>query len=317
MTPSQQDGTAEILALGERLRTWGDFGDDDEKGALNHITAEHRVAAARLVQRGAVFSLALLITDGTGPMGTNPVGRFNPLHHMTATGDRTGPLDMGAGTDFTDDVLVIGCHSTTHWDALSHIYYGDTLYNGFPASDVGPRGATHMGIDKVHGDFVGRGILLDLPRFKGLTALEPGYAIVPDELTACAEHHGVTIGAGDILLIRTGALTRVRNNDWKDFHATPRPGLHYSTVEWMVNHRIAAVAADNNGVEAPSTLRGVRNPLHMLALRDAGIHLGEFWNLESLAEDCAQDGRYECMLVAQPLRIEGGVGSPLNPLAFK
>jgi len=313
----QQDGPAEIRNQGERLRTWGTFGEGDEKGALNYITAEHRIRAAQLVRRGAVFSLALLITDGKGPMGHNPIGRFNPLHHMTATGQESGPLDMGATADFTDDVLVIGCHSTTHWDALSHIYYGDRLYNGFPASDVGSEGATRVGIDKVHEDFVGRGVLLDLARYQGVEALEPGYAIKPEELTACAERQGVTVGEGDILLIRTGALTRVEGTDWSGFHAAPRPGLHYSAVEWMVDRRVAAVAADNNGVEAPSTLPGVRNPLHMLALRDAGIHLGEFWNLEDLGTDCADDGNYEFMLIAQPLRIAGGVGSPLNPLAIK
>jgi kynurenine formamidase len=316
-TTEQQDGPAEIFALGERLRTWDQFGEGDEKGALNYITAADRVRAAQLVRRGAVFSLAVPITDGTGPMGHNPVGRFNPIHHMTATGDQSGPLEMGATTDFTDDVLVIGCHSTTHWDALSHIYYGDQLYNGFPAADVGKRGAVHVGIDKVHQDFVGRGVLLDLPRFKDVVSLEPGYAVGPDELEACALSQAVEIAQGDILLIRTGALTRLTDGDWAGFHAAPRPGLHYSAVEWLVNRKIAAVAADNNGVEAPSTLPGVRNPLHMLALRDAGIHLGEFWNLEELAADCAQDRRYEFLLVAQPLRIEGGVGSPVNPLALK
>jgi kynurenine formamidase len=312
-----KDGPAEIFALGDRLRTWNQFGGDDEKGALNYITAEHRIRAAGLVRRGAVFSLALPITDNQGPMRHNAIGRFNPLHHMTATGDVTGPLDMGAGTDFTDDMLVIGCHASTHWDALSHIYYGEQLYNGFPASDVGPNGAEHMGIEKVHEDLVGRGVLLDIPRSAGLETLEPGYAVTPEELDACASKHGVEIGQGDIVLVRTGTLTRVKGDDWEGFHASPRPGLHYSTVEWMVERKVAAVAVDNGAVEAPSTLPGVRNPLHMLALRDAGIHLGEFWNLEELAVDCAEDGVYEFMLAAQPLRIVGGVGSPLNPLALK
>jgi kynurenine formamidase len=313
----QQSGPDQIFALGDRLRTWEEFGEGDERGALNHITAAHRISAAGLVKRGAVFSLALPISDGKGPMGHNVVGRFNPLHHMTATGDQAGPLDMGATTDFTDDVLVIGTHATTHWDALAHIYYGDRLYGGFPASDVGPRGASHAGIDKVHADFVGRGVLLDLPRFKGVTTLEAGYGIGPDELDACAAHQGIQVEQGDIVLIRTGAMTRVDGEDWTAFHATPRPGLHYSTVEWMVTRKVAAVAADNHGVECPSELPGVRNPLHMLALRDAGVHLGEFWFLEELAEDCAADRRYEFLLTAPALRIVGGVGSPINPLAMK
>lgn len=97
----------------------------------------------------------------------------------------------------------------------------------------------------------------------------------------------------------------------------PRPGLHYTTAEWLGRRGVAAVAADNNGVEAPTPLPGVRNPLHMVALRDMGIHLGEFWNLEELADDCAADGVYEFMLVAQPMPIEGAAGSPVNPIAIK
>jgi kynurenine formamidase len=314
---SEQDGPRHIWSTGERLSTWGAHGPDDEKGSLNHITAEHRVAAARLVRRGVVFSLAVPIKNGTGPMGHNPVGRFNPLHHMTATGDTRGPLDMGAGADFSDDVLVIGCHATTHWDALSHVYYGDRLYNGYSASDVDATGARRNGIDKVHSEFVSRGVLLDVARSKSVDVLPAGYAITPEDLTICAERQGVEVGAGDIVLVRTGALGHVAGDDWSAFHAHPRPGLHYSTAEWMLEHRVAAVAADNSGVEAPSTLEGVRNPLHMLALRDLGVHLGEYWYLEELADDCASDGRFDFMLVAQPLRIHGGVGSPINPLAIK
>lgn len=311
------DGPREIWELGERLSTWGDHGAEDEKGALNHITPQHRVDAARLVERGAVFSLAVPIKNGTGPMGINPVGRFNPLHHMTATGDVEGTLQMGATADFTDDVLVMGPHTTTHWDALCHVYYGDKLYNGFAAAEVDATGARRDGIDKVHDQFVARGVLLDMARFKGVEVLESGYAVTPGELDACAAQHGVEVRPGDILLVRTGAMSLVDGDDWSAFHAKPRPGLHYSVAEWLRDRRVAAVAADNNGVEPPSTLDGVRNPLHMLALRDLGVHLGEFWDLEELAEDCAQDGRYEFMLVAQPLRIHGGVGSPVNPLAIK
>jgi kynurenine formamidase len=316
-TTPNQDAPTMIKELGERLTTWGDFGPDDEKGAVNLITDEHRRKAAGLVRRGKVISLALPIRDRQGPMGVNAIGRFNPMHHMTKTASESGPITMGAETDFTDDMLVIGCHSTTHWDALSHIYYEGKLYNGASADGVDESGSSHSDIDAVHEDLVGRGVLLDLARHLGVEELEPGYAVTPEELTACAEKQGVEVGQGDILLIRTGVLNRVDGDDWSAFHAAPRPGLHYTTVEWMKDRGVAAAAADNNGVEAPSTLDGVRNPLHMLALRDVGIHLGEFWDLEELAADCAADGVYEFLLAAQPLRIDGGVGSPVNPLAIK
>lgn len=120
-----------------------------------------------------------------------------------------------------------------------------------------------------------------------------------------------------MLLIRTGAMSTVVDDDWSSFYAQPRAGLHYTAARWLGERKIAAVAADNHGIECPSDLPGVRNPFHMVALRDMGISLGEFWRLDPLAEDCAADGVYEFLLVAPPLRVEGGAGSPVTPLAIK
>lgn len=310
-------GPEDIFAAGRQLSNWGAWGPDDEKGALNHITAEHRVRAARLVRRGAVFSLALPIKDGSGPMLPYPAGRFNSVHRMTVTGDTRGPLDMGAGTDFTDDMIMMGCQSSTQWDALCHVYYDEKLYNGYPSSSVSNSGAARNSIDKVHTDMVARGVLLDVPRYLGVDALDPGYAVTADELDACAQKQGVEVTDGDVVLFRTGFQKHVRKDDWSYYHELSRPGLHWSTAEWIKDRRIAAIAGDNPAVEAESDVPGVRSPFHMLVLRDMGVHIGEFWQFDELAADCAQDGVYEAMLVAQPLRIEGGAGSPINPLAIK
>jgi kynurenine formamidase len=311
------DAAAQIWAHGDRLRTWGRWGDDDESGALNEITAAHVVRAAALVRRGAVFSLALPIRSGQGPMrGT--ASRFNPLHHMTITGANDGAsFSLGADAGITDDVLVMGCQSTTQWDALCHVYYRGRMYNGFAADTVTTQGAAHNGIGRSHDRFVGRGVLLDLPAAFAVDRLEPGYAISADDLDACAAAHGVQVDPGDLLVIRTGAMTAVSGDDWSGFYAQPRPGLHHDTADWLGDHRVAAVAADNNGVEAPSPLPGVRSPLHMLAIRDMGIHLGEFWYLEDLADDCRLDQVYEFLLIAQAMPIDGGAGSPVNPIAIK
>lgn len=311
------DPTCEIRAYGARQRTWDRWGPEDEKGALNHITGQRRVAAAALVRRGAVFSLALPLRSGKGPV-TGLAGRFNPVHHMTVTGGSDGlHFDLGAGAGITDGVVIMGVQSGTHWDSLCHVHYDERMYNGFPVDGVGTAGAPRAGIDKASADFVGRGVLLDLPRLRGTTELEPGYAILAEDLEACAGAQGVEVRAGDMLLVRTGALTRVDGDDWSRFHAAPRAGLHHTTAEWLGRREVAAVAADNSGVEAPTTLPGVHRPLHMVAIRDMGIHLGEFWDLEALAADCAADGVYEFLLVAQPLPIEGAAGSPVNPLAIK
>jgi kynurenine formamidase len=226
-------------------------------------------------------------------------------------------MKLGGSTDFTDDLLLMGCQTTTQWDALCHLYYDNLLYNGYPAETVSSEGARFAGIDKVHTDMVGRGVLLDFPRYFGIDVLEPGYGITGPELENCAKSHGVEIMTGDFLLVRTGLMSLVHGDDWTEYYKDPRPGLHYSATEWIAEKCVATVSTDTSGVEAFSELLEMTNPFHMVALRDMGVHLGEFWYLEELAEDCAADGVYEFMLVAQPLRIEGGAGSPLNPLAIK
>jgi kynurenine formamidase len=205
----------------------------------------------------------------------------------------------------------------TQWDALCHIFYGDRLYNGHPAGSVTSSGASRNGIDKVHADFVSRGVLLDVAREKAVGCLEPGYAIRSADLEAAEKAQGVAVGSGDILLVRTGQMSTVGDfANWSAFHGA-EAGLHWETAEWLHERQVAAVAADNSMVEASGVLEGVAIPFHMLALCNLGIHLGEFWYLEELAEDCAADGVWEFLLVAQALPIVGGTGTPVNPLALK
>jgi kynurenine formamidase len=311
-TPTVED----VKELGERLRRWGSWGPEDEKGALNFITPEKRLRAASLVKRGAVFSLALPIQSGNGPMRAGGT-RFNPMHFMTDTGESRGHTELGGDADFTDDVLVMPLQSTTQWDALCHVYYEDALYNGYPASTVTAHGASRNGIGLVHSEFIGRSVLLDIARFEAVDCLPSGHAITIEELDNCAAAQGVEIEEGDLILVRTGQMSQVDEfRDWSVFQG-PQAGLHFTVCEWLADHRIAAVAADNSMVEASGVVPGLRVPFHMIALRDMGVSLGEFWNLESLALDCAEDGVYEFMLIAQAMPIEGATGSPVNPIAMK
>lgn len=308
---------AEFEKLLESLKVWGKWGAEDERGALNYISDETRRKAAGLVRRGRRFSLALPLTNGQGPQ-TGLGGRTNPLHFMTATGcDPTGLVELGAGARYTDDFLAMTVQASTQWDALCHIYYDDTLYNGHPASCVTSAGASRNGIDKVHSDFMSRGVLLDVARSKGVDCLEPGTPITTQDLEACERAQGIEVERGDILLVRTGQMSKIGDfEDWSVFHGS-EAGLHYETAEWLSERCVAAVAADNSMVEASGVLEDVMIPFHMLALCNLGIHLGEFWYLEELAADCADDGVYEFMLVAQALPLTGGTGSPVNPLAVK
>lgn len=299
------------------LRNWGRWGADDERGALNYITETKRSQAAALVRRGRTFSLSIPVTNGMGPQ-IGAGGRVNPLHFMTATGcDPESPFDLGEGARYTDDYLALTVQGGTQWDALCHIYYGGELYNGHPASCVDSRGAKKNGIDKVHADLVSRGVLLDIARQKGVDQLGDGYAISVADLEQAEREQGVEVGEGDILVVRTGQMFDTQGfTDWSAYRR-PEPGLHWRTACWLNDRRVAAVAADNSMVEASDVLEGVWVPFHMLALSNLGIHLGEFWHLEELAADCADDGVWDFFLVAQALPITGGTGSPLNPLAIK
>jgi kynurenine formamidase len=308
-------GLAQVLELGHELSNWGRWGPDDERGALNHIGPEQRRRAAAAVRAGTTISLALPLADGVGPQ-TGFIKRNNAVHVVTYTGDDPAGLTMGGGAGFTDDTVTLSCQGSTQWDALSHLHYDGQLYNGAPARTVSAAGSARSGIDKVHADLVGRGVLLDVARHLGVDCCDPRQPILATDLDACAERQRVTIEVGDIVLVRTGSMTLVRDDDWTPFHRT-LPGLHHSVARWLAEHSIAAIAADNVQVEARSDIPGVVAPLHMLAIRDLGVHLGELWYLEELADACAADGAYDFLLAAQALPIVGGCGSPVNPVALR
>jgi kynurenine formamidase len=197
------------------------------------------------------------------------------------------------------------------------VYYDDRLYNGYDASNVDSNGAHKVGIDKTCSSYVSRGVLLDVARFHGVDCLDPTHRIDGDELDEVAAAQGVDIESGDIILVRTGVLAHyARTARWDVYHGS-HPGLHHRAALWLHDHEIAAVASDNGAVEGYDKQAMPAIPLHQLALRDMGLPLGETFNLEALAADCADDGVYECFLVAPALNITGAVGSPVNPLAMK
>ena len=320
--------------VADDVRNWGRWGEDDELGTLNLITADKVAQAAALVSRGKVFPLGVEF-GSSGPQGAFKY-RQNPTHVMTIDGgDANTLMEYGpkwlrnpgavqlssyskAGPmRFNDDMIIMPLQAATQWDALSHVYYEDRLYNDFPADSVTSLGAYYLGIDKVvDKGITSRGVLLDIVKLRGApTHCELGRPITPAELDDAARAQGVTVQPGDILLVRTGWWARfLQTGDG----AEPGAGLDWTCASWLHDHRVAAVAADNLMVENPvSGVDGVILPMHMLCLRDMGLMLGEYWNLNELAADCAADGRYEFQLVAPPLAVTGAVGSPVNPIAIK
>jgi kynurenine formamidase len=321
--------------VADDVRNWGRWGDQDELGTLNLITAEKVAQAASLVTEGKVFPLGVDF-GSSGPQGAFHY-RQNPVHVMTIDGgdEKTlreyGPkwlcnpsaVQLSGYSEagpmrFNDDMIIMPLQAATQWDALSHVYYEDKLYNGFPATSVSSLGAYYLGIDKVDvKGITSRGLLLDLVKLRGADTYldDVERPVTPAELDEAARAQGVEVQPGDIVLVRTGWWARfLANGDG----AEPGAGLDWTCASWLHDHRVAAVAADNLMVENPvSGVDGTILPMHMLCLRDMGMMFGEYWDLTALAEDCAADGRYDFQLVAPPLSVTGGVGSPINPIAIK
>jgi kynurenine formamidase len=310
---------SDLVRIAERYRTWGRWGPNDERGSANFVTASTVAAAARLVRKGAVFSLAIPM-DRDGPQ-SGRTARVNPQHMMIKHGgDMLANWSQAQhGMQFTDDSVYMALQCATQWDALSHVFYDGTTYNGRGPESVTSAGAQHNSITAVRDRAVGRGVLLDVARHYGVPWLEPGDAIQDTDLQQCARSQKVEVGEGDFVLVRTGHLKRRRQEPgWADYVAGPAPGLGLGACDYLCPRRITAAATDTWGAEViPHETAGAKFPVHVVLLVNAGILIGEIWDLEDLAEDCAADGVYEFMLTAAPLTITGAVGSPINPIAIK
>ncbi|HZT75573.1 MAG TPA: cyclase family protein [Vicinamibacterales bacterium] len=308
-----------VRETGKRLRNWGKWGPDDERGTLNYITPDVIAKAAGLVKRGAVFSLAIPF-NAKGPQVNQP-RRFNPIHRMMITGPdcTTGAIPFPGGVGFSDDMVIMPLQCATQWDALSHCFEDGVMWNGYSANEVSSRGAKRNGIDKVSSGIVSRGVLLDIPRAKGLRWLEPGYGITADDLDRAIAAQRVEVRTGDVLLVRTGHMTLCKDRgDWGTYAGGDAPGLSFYTADWVQQRQVAAVATDTWGMEVrPNEFPNTYQPLHQVFIPNMGLTIGEIFNLDDLAADCANDGIYECFFVAPPLPITGAVGSPINPLAIK
>jgi kynurenine formamidase len=307
-------GAERLRAIAEKVSNWGRWGPEDERGTLNFITPDVVRRAAGCVRRGTVFSLGLRFGVDGPQIGQG--GRVNPIHLMSAV---DGPLGADPeGPRYADDFVTMPLQCATQWDSLAHVFYGGRLYNGFPSTTVSAAGAARDGIDKVGAGIVSRGVLLDVARVRGVERLAPGQAITPADLEAAERAQGVRAGTGDVLLVRTGHLAVFTRDGDRTGYMKQMPGLGLACVEWLHARELAAVASDTSAVEViPFEDPALALPVHALCIRDVGLTLGEMFDLDELAADCARDGAWEFLFSAPPLKVTGGVGSPLNPLAVK
>jgi kynurenine formamidase len=303
----------------EKCKNWGKWGPDDQIGTLNYVQPEDIINASKLVRKGRTFSLALDF-DSKGPQKGLWGNRWNPIHTMLATGtDAVAGLQDAGGLRFADDAVSLPLQCGTQWDALAHIFYDDTMWNGYDARLVDSSGASKNGIHKTRSSMVGRGVLLDVARFLGLEYIEDGMAITVDDLDKCAAAQGVEIKRGDFVIVRTGQMEeRLRIGDWGGYAGGDAPGLAFETCHWIHDKEIAAICTDTWGCEVrPNETTEASQPWHWVVIPMIGISMGEIFYLKDLADDCAADKVYEFLFSAPPLPITGAVGSPINPQAIK
>ncbi len=311
----------------EKAKNWGKWGANDELGTVNYITPQDIVQAAQLVKRGKVFSLAIPFGMEGPQFGDK--GRTNPVRTMIATGtDAICGRQDAIRIRYADDMVTMPTQSATHWDALGHIFFeernekGDRkvyMWNGYSAENVNCNGCEKCGIQNYKDKMIGRGILLDMARYKGVETMEPGEGITGEDLDNCARKFNVTVKRGDFVLLRTGQLGKhLKSGVWGQYAAGDAPGLEFETVTWLHDKEVAAISSDTWGVEVrPNRSDEFHQPWHWLAIPILGIAMGEMFHLDELAEDCAKDGVYEFLLVAPVIPFINGAGSPVNPLAIK
>jgi kynurenine formamidase len=299
----------EFNRLFRSLSAWGRWGENDERGALHLLTPDRVAAAARLVREGVTVTLSL-------PLNTDP-GLHNPqpaVHYMTASSG----TDIGSGSlHFLKDFVGVDYHNDghTHIDALCHIAYEGQLYNGRPEDAVTAGGAPADAIDVLKDGLIGRGVLLDIPRARGERWVEPGEQIYREDLEQAERDQDVAVGAGDILLVNTGHARRLQElGPWDTAHA--KAGLHPTALSLIADRGVSALGSDGNSDTAPSSTEGIDFPIHVLAINAMGVHLLDYLQFEDLRAACEQRGRWEFLFAAAPLRIVGGTGSPVNPLAI-
>ncbi len=315
-------GRSAIYHAAEQLKNWGRWGDADQIGTLNHIRPEDIVAAAGLIKRGAVFAMGIPL-DNTGPQTGLFGGRWNPIHTMLATGAdaMAGRFERVPGRNlrYSDDALNMPVQAATHWDSLGHIFLDDSMYNGFHVRSVDSGGVHKLGIEHTRAKMVGRGVLLDVARQKGMDWLPDGYGISNAELDETAKAQGVEIRRADFVIVRTGQMERCRaEGAWGGYAGGDAPGVRFENCYWSQAHEIAAICSDTWGVEVrPNETTEVQQPWHWVVIPALGLTMGEIFHLKELADDCAQDRVYEFLFTGPPLVITGGTGSPINPLAIK
>jgi kynurenine formamidase len=304
---AQSSGGTQAVAKAEydrwktELSNWGRWGKDDQIGAVNLITPAKRRQAAALVKEGFSVSLARDVDTEKAVDNPQPYER-----QMLAIGsDRFGVAFHGV--------------AHTHLDSLAHINYDGVFYNGYkPDADAVMKAGGHARnsiINLKNGIFT-RGVLIDVPRLKGVPYLEPNSRISLQDIEAWEKMAGVKVSPGDALFIRIGRWARrAAVGPWDVGRTGLRPGPSAAILPWLKARDVALLGSDVPPSTAPSDVAGETGAVHDFTLVTLGVHLFDNCDLEALAEAAAARRRWEFLLTVAPLPIRGGTGSPVNPIA--
>jgi kynurenine formamidase len=302
--PPEAMSRAEYDQLMQDISNWGRWSVADELGTLNLITKKTRKSAAKLVREGITVSLALDLNKVQDPMNANP------FKHDVYVAEFSGHQIAG-------DRYEVDYHgfAHSHMDGLPHFAHKGYFYNGVPYSTAKPEGTEKLGIQNagINGVFT-RGVLVDMPAFLGVDFLEPGIAITADDLKAWEKENRVKIGSGDVLLIRTGRWAKVHQDGQWNF-LEKAAGVHASLAAFLKERDVVIIGSDGVSDVMPSGVEGLVNPLHELVLVGLGMPILDNLDLETLAQVASEQKRVTFLYVGAPLRVPGGTGSPLNPLA--
>jgi kynurenine formamidase len=292
---------AEVEAYLRERSNWGRWGDDDQQGAVNLITPEKKARAAALVRSGRSVSLSRVWPRVPGVNNPSPAQQFM-LSGQRGTG--------GFAVDFYG--ITYHGHAATHLDALCHVWDGNGMWNGRdPAKEITMRGARFGDVDQWREGIITRGVLLDVPRYRGTPFASREEPVHGWELEAIAASQGVALEPGDAVIVHSG---RERFQEaYPERRITDEAVIHASCLPFLREHDVAVLGWDFMDGEVNEY--GLPWTVHA-AIFAFGVALLDNCLLEPLSQACAEESRYEFMLTVAPLRVPGGTGSPVNPLAL-
>ena len=303
--------TKDFDELFEKLKNWGRWGADDEIGTLNYLTPDKIADAAALVKSGRTVSMAIPINTVAEADNANPA-----IHYMAKTHDvDTGSRDLGYATDFLGMQFHGDCH--THLDCLCHVSYKGFLYNGIPASSVNTSGAACHDVTAYANGIIARGVMIDVPRYRGVKWLEPGEYVTAEEIESIEKSQNVRLGKGDIMVLRTGQYRRrLEKGPWNvGVDGEGRAGIDPYSLLLLHERKIAGFLPEGDGEVVPGYVEGLRSPIHVLQIVAMGMFCADSLQLEELVAACDEENRFEFMIAIAPLRLPRGTGCPFNPIA--